>query len=108
MRRKQRDERRASDERARAATGIRARGHLSGSRTLAAAAAPRLTDFAAPPAAGAEAPAGADARDRVAGDRGATGPRVLDEARKCYVCKAPYRELHFFYNAMCPPCAALN
>jgi NAD(P)-dependent dehydrogenase (short-subunit alcohol dehydrogenase family) len=34
--------------------------------------------------------------------------RVLETPRDCYVCKAPYTQLHFFYDAMCPPCAALN
>jgi NAD(P)-dependent dehydrogenase (short-subunit alcohol dehydrogenase family) len=34
-------------------------------------------------------------------------PRVR-EARKCYVCKAPFHELHAFYDQMCPPCAAFN
>jgi NAD(P)-dependent dehydrogenase (short-subunit alcohol dehydrogenase family) len=34
--------------------------------------------------------------------------RELSEARKCYVCKAEYREVHGFYDQMCPPCAALN
>jgi NAD(P)-dependent dehydrogenase (short-subunit alcohol dehydrogenase family) len=28
--------------------------------------------------------------------------------RVCYVCKAHFRELHHFYDQMCPPCAALN
>ena len=32
----------------------------------------------------------------------------LHEARKCYVCKRPFRQVHFFYDSMCPPCAALN
>ena len=32
----------------------------------------------------------------------------LNFARSCYICKAPYRELHAFYAALCPPCAKLN
>ena len=32
------------------------------------------------------------------------GPE-LAEPRACYVCKAPYRRLHFFYHSMCPGCA---
>jgi NAD(P)-dependent dehydrogenase (short-subunit alcohol dehydrogenase family) len=37
------------------------------------------------------------------------GPeRVLEKARHCYVCKAEYRKLHFFYDAMCVPCADFN
>ncbi|HVY48661.1 MAG TPA: SDR family oxidoreductase, partial [Minicystis sp.] len=32
----------------------------------------------------------------------------LREARKCYVCKAPFSRVHAFYDQMCPPCAELN
>jgi NAD(P)-dependent dehydrogenase (short-subunit alcohol dehydrogenase family) len=35
-------------------------------------------------------------------------PRELHEAKKCYVCKAAFREVHHFYDQMCPECAALN
>ncbi len=34
-------------------------------------------------------------------------PRTVEE-QHCYVCKQPYRELHFFYDQLCPPCAAFN
>ncbi len=34
--------------------------------------------------------------------------RELEKPRDCYVCKAPYTKLHFFYDAMCPSCADLN
>ncbi|MEZ4282901.1 MAG: SDR family oxidoreductase [Myxococcota bacterium] len=34
--------------------------------------------------------------------------RWLESPRDCYVCKAPYVELHPHYESMCPPCAALN
>ncbi|MEZ4332623.1 MAG: SDR family NAD(P)-dependent oxidoreductase [Myxococcota bacterium] len=34
--------------------------------------------------------------------------RRLVSPRDCYVCKAPYFELHPHYESMCPPCAALN
>jgi NAD(P)-dependent dehydrogenase (short-subunit alcohol dehydrogenase family) len=37
-----------------------------------------------------------------------TPPAELAEARSCYVCKAPFRKLHHFYDQMCPECAALN
>ncbi|MBL8898673.1 MAG: SDR family oxidoreductase [Planctomycetes bacterium] len=30
------------------------------------------------------------------------------EARSCYICKADYRELHFFYDSLCPSCGELN
>jgi len=41
-------------------------------------------------------------------DEGARTIATLERPRVCYVCKAPYRELHHFYDALCPPCAALN
>ncbi len=34
-------------------------------------------------------------------------PRVTN-SRNCYVCKADFFELHSFYDAMCPTCAAEN
>lgn len=42
----------------------------------------------------------------VAGALESTGE--LLRPRDCYICKQPYRRLHFFYDAMCPPCAELN
>src|SRR5690242_9575919 len=37
------------------------------------------------------------------------GPeRILEVARKCYVCKAEYRKLHFFYDTMCRECGDFN
>ena len=30
----------------------------------------------------------------------------LHAARPCYVCKQPYTRLHFFYDRLCPSCAA--
>ncbi len=37
------------------------------------------------------------------------GPeRVLAEPRRCYVCKAEYRKLHFFYDMLCVECADFN
>ena len=35
-------------------------------------------------------------------------PRELLEARICYICKAPYRQVHAFYDSLCPACAELN
>ena len=32
----------------------------------------------------------------------------LKSPRNCYVCKAEYQKIHFFYDAMCPKCAAFN
>lgn len=34
--------------------------------------------------------------------------RLLNEPEHCYVCKEPYREVHFFYHFLCPNCAAFN
>jgi len=34
--------------------------------------------------------------------------RKLVTPRDCYVCKQPYRNLHFFYDSMCPACAEFN
>lgn len=32
----------------------------------------------------------------------------LSSPRKCYVCNAEFKKLHFFYDAMCTPCGDLN
>jgi NAD(P)-dependent dehydrogenase (short-subunit alcohol dehydrogenase family) len=32
----------------------------------------------------------------------------LNSPRNCYVCKAEFTQLHFFYDSMCPECAELN
>ncbi|GLW64347.1 oxidoreductase [Actinomadura rubrobrunea] len=42
------------------------------------------------------------------GDRPATPSRQLIRARRCYVCKAPYRRVHPEYHLMCPECAHEN
>ncbi len=36
-----------------------------------------------------------------------TGAR-LQKPRACYICKDEFSRLHFFYDALCGPCAALN
>lgn len=33
---------------------------------------------------------------------------VLNKPQACYVCKASYSELHFFYDSMCPSCGDFN
>mmetsp|Transcript_36405 Transcript_36405/g.88173 ORF Transcript_36405/g.88173 Transcript_36405/m.88173 type:complete len:539 (-) Transcript_36405:47-1663(-) len=33
---------------------------------------------------------------------------TLKSFRNCYVCKAKFTELHFFYDTMCKPCGDLN
>ena len=39
----------------------------------------------------------------------AKAPRpVLEKPRHCYVCKAEFRKLHFFYDAMCRACGDFN
>ncbi|WP_238530878.1 SDR family oxidoreductase [Rhodanobacter sp. IGA1.0] len=38
----------------------------------------------------------------------AAQPREAIEPRHCYVCKKKYATLHFFYDQMCPDCAAFN
>jgi NAD(P)-dependent dehydrogenase (short-subunit alcohol dehydrogenase family) len=42
-----------------------------------------------------------------AGDAEQTEAEVADP-RSCYVCKGRFTKLHFFYDQMCPDCAALN
>ena len=34
--------------------------------------------------------------------------RRLNIPITCYTCKRPFRDLHFFYDQLCPACAALN
>lgn len=34
--------------------------------------------------------------------------RVLERPQNCYICKAPYREVHHHYHLLCPACAAFN
>lgn len=33
---------------------------------------------------------------------------LLQDERACYVCKQRYRQVHFFYDAMCPSCGDFN
>jgi Dehydrogenases with different specificities (related to short-chain alcohol dehydrogenases) len=34
--------------------------------------------------------------------------RHLNQPEACYICKAEYTELHFFYHLLCPKCADFN
>jgi NAD(P)-dependent dehydrogenase (short-subunit alcohol dehydrogenase family) len=34
--------------------------------------------------------------------------RRAEDQQHCYVCKQKYTEIHFFYDQMCPECAAFN
>ncbi len=74
-----RAEKEAQDRLARASTGIRA------ARTEAV--------FVAPP--------------QLAGEVGEAVPTFANP-KACYVCKQRYTQVHFFYDAMCPACAARN
>lgn len=38
----------------------------------------------------------------------ASSGRTLNEPESCYICKAEYTELHFFYHLLCPACAEIN
>ena len=35
-------------------------------------------------------------------------PRESIQPQHCYVCKQKYSAIHFFYDQLCPPCAAFN
>jgi hypothetical protein len=35
-------------------------------------------------------------------------PRILHNPLSCYICHKPFIELHFFYDQLCPDCAAFN
>lgn len=81
LRRKDRDEARRADEAVLDATGI---------RSLRRAPVFETPKILPPPAAPDD------------------GERELCDARKCYVCKAPFTRVHEFYDQMCAPCAELN
>ncbi|HEY8587493.1 MAG TPA: SDR family oxidoreductase [Rhodanobacter sp.] len=53
------------------------------------------------------APEGFIAHD-VAPAADATQPRESVEPKHCYVCKRKYSTIHFFYDQLCPDCAAFN
>ncbi len=87
-RRERKAARRAADQAVLAATGIRA------ARRAAVFETPQPLPPGTPP------PPRALPED--------AGAPSLGEARKCYVCKREFREVHEFYDQMCPRCAALN
>jgi NAD(P)-dependent dehydrogenase (short-subunit alcohol dehydrogenase family) len=89
--RREREARKARDEALRRETGIRRLREAPVFPTPLPPGAPR---HALPGAA--SAPAAAD------------GSPELAEPRKCYVCKAPYRRLHRFYDQLCPACGDEN
>ncbi|HVA67038.1 MAG TPA: SDR family NAD(P)-dependent oxidoreductase [Elusimicrobiota bacterium] len=45
---------------------------------------------------------------RISPDEAPQEDRELRRPRFCYVCKAEFRRLHFFYDSMCPSCAEFN
>jgi NAD(P)-dependent dehydrogenase (short-subunit alcohol dehydrogenase family) len=53
------------------------------------------------------APEGFLPRD-IAPDDDAVRPRESIEPKHCYVCKHKYASIHFFYDQLCPDCAAFN
>ena len=48
------------------------------------------------------------ANDEVSCGSVAVSRRVLTGQRACYICKCRFRELHHFYDMLCPSCAELN
>ena len=103
--RRDRKERREADDAARRSTAIRAIRELpvyptpalgSGAGPLGGA---RLLGGGGPPSPGPEL--------RDGGLPPSPGPE-LREAKKCYVCKKEYRQLHFFYDQLCPACGDEN
>ncbi len=53
------------------------------------------------------APTGFEAHDLPPGVDDAQ-PRESIEPQHCYVCKRHYHRIHFFYDQLCPECAAFN
>ena len=45
---------------------------------------------------------------QISGSVSASEPNEMNSPRNCYVCKAEFTKLHFFYDSMCPNCADLN
>ncbi|MDF2693939.1 MAG: L-fuco-beta-pyranose dehydrogenase, partial [Labilithrix sp.] len=97
------------DESARTAKAIRARDRKKAQdhdRAVRAATeirtARRAAVFTTPPQLVA-VPASSSEREE-----GTQGADELLKPRLCYVCKVEFRKVHFFYDAMCAACAALN
>ena len=45
---------------------------------------------------------------QIAGGSQPTAAPELNASRDCYICKAAYTRLHFFYDSMCPLCGDFN
>ncbi len=84
MRKKKKNDKRARDEAVLEATGIRA-----GRRQEVFETPERARGIAPPPPPGWTA-------------------ATVEDPRTCYVCKAKFHELHFFYDQMCATCAEFN
>jgi NAD(P)-dependent dehydrogenase (short-subunit alcohol dehydrogenase family) len=94
IRRMKKKEVAAADRRARGLTGIRE------ARTATVFTAPAQIESAAPQNL-RDSHNSHDSREESTGN-------TMSSARNCYVCKAEFRELHFFYDSMCPECAEFN
>jgi NAD(P)-dependent dehydrogenase (short-subunit alcohol dehydrogenase family) len=97
LEKKRRAARVTKDERVLHATGIRALRRQPVFTTPNVFAPPAFDPADVPPAddAGPEAAARSEP------------PPAVSESH-CYVCKQQYREIHHFYDQLCPTCAALN
>lgn len=50
----------------------------------------------------------APAQISAGGDQAPSSPGELKSPRNCYVCKAEFTRLHYFYDSMCWSCAEIN
>lgn len=82
---------------------------------VSSSAADQPPEQAATSGTASSAAAGAsDAGQRAAaegeteGDESGVRPTLLNYPRACYTCKRRFRELHSFYDTLCPTCASLN
>jgi len=78
--------------------------HATGIRVLRRRPVFTTPNVFAPPAFDAADVAPGDDEGAPGGAREATSV----SERHCYVCKEPYRDVHHFYDQLCPTCAALN
>jgi NAD(P)-dependent dehydrogenase (short-subunit alcohol dehydrogenase family) len=108
LRRREHAERKARDEALRRGTGIQqARAAPVFVTPLPPLPAPGTDARGWRPALSGAPPAREGASGEPAGAAPADGPE-LAEPRKCYVCKAPYRRLHPFYDQLCRACGDEN
>ncbi|HSN14916.1 MAG TPA: SDR family oxidoreductase, partial [Anaeromyxobacteraceae bacterium] len=107
----ERGARKQRDETLRRGTGIQRARQASVFVTPLPALPPPGTDASAwrpsLPGASSALPHPGRAQGEAASSPDQGGPE-LSEPRKCYVCKAPYRQLHPFYDQLCPACGDEN